>query len=574
MIEGKIIRIDLSTLTIKEEEAPEEYKYLGGRGLTSTILLREVDPTCHPLSEENKLVIAPGLLAGTFLSSSNRLSVGAKSPLTGGIKESNSGGVVAYKLARLGIKAIILEGKLKKENELIGIKIDKNGVSFEDLSYLKGCTVYYSAEKLFEKYGRNVGLMIIGPAGEMKLPAATINVTDVDGEPCRTLARGGLGAVMGSKGIKAIIVDDSDVKVETNEKIKTVIRKFALALKENPVTGESLAKYGTAGTLMIVNNLGGLPTRNFSQGTFEKAENISGETLYETISKRGGMPSHNCMPGCVIRCSNKYVDENGKPIVGSLEYETLCLLGSNLGIGSLDQIAILNKLCNDYGVDTIEIGVTLGVLAEAGLMEFGDFERAKELIEEIGKGTPLGRLIGSGATVCGKVFGVERVPVVKNQGMAAYDPRVIKGNGVTYATSPMGADHTAGNTITMNVDHLDPKGKIEISRDLQIITAVFDSLGLCIFTMRVVLQHPELLEEILEAFGWKTTFEELKQVSKLILLREREFNRRAGFTKAHDRLPEFMKKEPLPPHNVVFDIDDKELDRVFDFADPELLQKL
>ena len=561
----KILRINMSELTIKEEIAADKYKYLGGRGLTSSILLDEVNAGCYPLGEENKLIIAPGLLAGTTLSSSNRLSVGAKSPLTGGIKESNSGGTVAYKLARLGIKAIIFEGKSEQPIPLT-IKIDKNGITFEKDPEIKGHNCYYSAEKLFEKYGSKVGIMVIGSAGERRLATACINCTDTNGEPCRVLGRGGMGAVMGSKGIKAIIIDDKEVQsnLQKDPKIKELIKKFAGELRGNIVTGEFFPKYGTARTLMIVNSLGGLPTRNFSLGTFEKAENISGEKMAELISSRGGKTTHNCMPGCVIRCSNTFVDKNGAKVVSSLEYETLCLMGSNLGIDNLDDIAILNKLCNDYGVDTMDIGAALGVLAEAGIMEFGDANKAIELVKEIGKGTNLGRIIASGAGTCGKVYGIERVPVVKNQAMAAYDPRVIKGNGVTYATSPMGADHTYANTIILQIDHLDPKGKVEASKNLQIFTAVLDTLGFCIFTARAFLTNPSFLEEIVNAYtGWKVTFDELNEMGKTILLKERKFNEKAGFTKFHDRLPGYFKREPLKPNNVVFDVKDEELDTIF-----------
>lgn len=561
----KILRINMSELTIKEEIAADKYKYLGGRGLTSSILLDEVNAGCYPLGGENKLIIAPGLLAGTTLSSSNRLSVGAKSPLTGGIKESNSGGTVAYKLARLGIKAVIFEGKSEQAIPLT-IKIDKNGITFEKDPEIKGYNCYYSAEKLFEKYGSKVGIMVIGSAGERRLATACINCTDTNGEPCRVLGRGGMGAVMGSKGIKAIIIDDKEVQsnLQKDPKIKELIKKFAGELRGNIVTGEFFPKYGTARTLMILNSLGGLPTRNFSLGTFEKAENISGEKMAELISSRGGKTTHNCMPGCVIRCSNTFVDKNGAKVVSSLEYETLCLMGSNLCIDNLDDIAILNKLCNDYGVDTMDIGAALGVLAEAGIMEFGDANKAIELVKEIGKGTNLGRIIASGAGTCGKVYGIERVPVVKNQAMAAYDPRVIKGNGVTYATSPMGADHTYANTITLQIDHLDPKGKVEASKNLQIFTAVLDTLGFCIFTGRAFLTKPSFLEKIVNAYiGWKVTFDELNEMGKTIVLKERKFNEKAGFTKFHDRLPGYFKREPLKPNNVIFDVKDEELDTIF-----------
>jgi len=563
----KILRINMSELTIKEEIAADKYKYLGGRGLTSSILLDEVNAGCYPLGDENKLIVAPGLLAGTTLSSSNRLSVGAKSPLTGGIKESNSGGTVAYKLARLGIKAVIFEGKSVQEIPLT-IKIDKNGITFEKDPEIKGCNCYYSTEKLFEKYGSKVGIMVIGTAGERNLLTACINCTDTNGEPCRVLGRGGMGAVMGSKGIKAIIVDDKEIQNDMQKKpeIKELIKEFAKKLKGNVVTGEFFPKYGTARTIMILNSLGGLPTKNFSLGKYEKAENISGEKMAEIISSRGGKTTHNCMPGCVIRCSNTFVDKNGEKVVSSLEYETLCLMGSNLCIDNLDDIAILNKLCNDYGVDTMDVGVALGVLAEAetGIMEFGDACKAIELVKEIGKGTPIGRIIASGAGMCGKIYGVERVPVVKNQAMAAYDPRVIKGNGVTYATSTMGADHTFANTITLQTNHLDPKGKVEASKNLQIFTAVLDSLGFCIFTGRILSSEPGFLEKIVNTYtGWNVTFEELKEMGKSVVLKERKFNKKAGFTKIHDRVPDYFTREPLKPTNAIFDIKDEELDQMF-----------
>lgn len=563
-MEKRIIEIDLDTTTVHEISVPRKYGHLGGRGLTSTIIWEETDPLCHPLSPENLIVFAPGLLAGSALSSSNRLSAGAKSPLTGTIKESNSGGVVGHKLARLGIKALKIRGKSKEC--LVGIKVGAKGVCFEDLSDLKGRGTYESAQMLRERYGPRSGLILVGPAGEMGLCAACLCVTDPEGEPCRNLGRGGLGAVLGRKGVKAIITDDEGVKADLTQEAKQLIRRFASALREHPVTGEKFARYGTVMTLLNVNGLGGLPTHNFSSGSFEHAEKIGADTLYETIKSRGGLFKHGCMPGCVIQCSNKYVNRDGSPLVGSLDFETVCLLGSNIGLADLDEIATLNRLCNDIGIDTMETGAALGVLAEAGVMQFGDYERAKALIGELNEGTPLGRILGSGAVTCGRVFGVERVPAVKGQGMAAYDPRAIKGMGLTYEMSPMGADHTAGNAIVLSVDHLDPKAQLDPVRNLHIETMVMDTLGLCLFTGRVSLDRTEFIEEAVSAFaGWSVTFEGLKNQAKELLLRERDFNRRAGFSKADDRLPPFMLTEPLGPNNCVFDISEEDEDRFYDF---------
>lgn len=563
----KIVDIDLTSLSLREQEAPEELRCLGGRGLTSTLIHREVDPLCHPLAPENLLVIAPGLLAGTGLSSANRLSAGAKSPLTGGIKESNSGGTAAFKLARLGIRALKIHGAAPR-GKVLGLHVSREGVRFEDLGFAAGKGTYEAAAALRERFGERVGLILCGPAGEMRMATACLNVTDPEGEPCRNLGRGGLGAVAGSKGLKAIILDDSGAEFRPHdpEATKDLVRRFAARLKEHPVTGEKFPKYGTAMTLMNVNKLGGLPTRNFSAGSFERAEALSGETLYQTILGRGGQYAHGCMPGCVIRCSNKYVDSSGRPLVGSLDFETIGLLGANLAIGDLDQVAELNKLCNDIGVDTMETGAALGVLAEAGVFNFGDFPRVRSLIAEIGQATPLGRLIASGAAACGRAYGLARVPVVKGQSMAAYDPRVIKGMGLTYALSPMGADHTAGNAITLEVDPSDPRVQLEPVRQLHLKYTAMDCLGFCIFTGRVSLANPELIEQAVSAIaGWTASFAELLEMGKDILRLERDFNRRAGFTAAHDRLPEFMLREPLPPGGGIFDVPQADLDRFYDF---------
>ena len=563
----RIVEIDLGTRSLRVQDAPRDLLRLGGRALTSTLIHRETNPLCHPLSADNLLVIAPGLLAGTGLSSANRLSAGAKSPLTGGIKESNSGGTAAFKLARLGIQALKIRGAARR-GACVGLHVSRESVRIEDLGFAAGLGTYAAADALRARFGRQVGLILAGPAGEMRMSTACLNVTDPQGEPCRNLGRGGLGAVAGAKGLKAVIIDDSGAEFQPFDlpATKELMKRFATALKEHPVTGEKFPKYGTAMTVMNVNKLGGLPTRNFSAGSFEGAESLSGETLYQTISSRGGEYAHGCMPGCVIRCSNKYVDAQGRPLVGSLDFETIGLLGANLGIGELDQVAELNKLCNDLGVDSMETGVALGVLAEAGVFRFGDFPRVRALIEEIGQGTPLGRLIGSGSVACGRAYGVSRVPAVKGQGMAAYDPRAIKGMGLTYALSPMGADHTAGNAITLAVDPMDPRVQLEPVRDLHLKYTLMDSLGLCIFTGRVSLANPELIEQAVRAVtGWQASFAELLELGKEVLRREREFNRSAGFTAAHDRLPEFMLREALPPNNGVFDVPQADLDRFYDF---------
>jgi len=251
-------------------------------------------------------------------------------------------------------------------------------------------------------------------------------------------------------------------------------------------------------------------------------------------------------------------------IVSPLEYETIGLLGSNLGISDLETIGRMNYKVNDLGLDSIDIGAALGVVAEAGLMDWGDGIRAMELIDEIRAGTPLGRIIGSGAALSGKILGIERVPVVKGQAMSAYEPRSIKGTGVTFATSPQGADHTSGLTIRAKVNHLDPKGQADLSRTIQINMAGYDTLGACIFAGFGFTSAPESIRDLLNArYGWNLDSNVLQNLGRETLLMEREFNRRAGFTKEDDRLPEWMCREPVPPFNAVFDVPDQDLDDIF-----------
>jgi aldehyde:ferredoxin oxidoreductase len=262
----------------------------------------------------------------------------------------------------------------------------------------------------------------------------------------------------------------------------------------------------------------------------------------------------------------KQVSQAGKPIVGTLQYETIALVGSNLGLGNLDDVALLNYMCNDFGLDTIETGAALGIALEAGLAKFGDVEDIIGLLKQVGEGTVLGRVIGNGAVMTGRVLGIRHVPATLGQSMPGYDPRSLKGNGVTYATSPQGADHTAGNAFgaRKEVNPLAVQGQKELSLKLQIIAAMLDSTGLCLFARPPVLADPQLLVDMINGiYGWGWTKEDADRVHRDVLRTELEFNRRAGFTSADYRIPEYMREEPLAPHNAIFDVPDSELDAVF-----------
>ncbi|HON86557.1 MAG TPA: aldehyde ferredoxin oxidoreductase C-terminal domain-containing protein [Syntrophorhabdaceae bacterium] len=576
----KILRINMGAKSGPEISITPigEYAGLGGRGLTSAIISKEVPPACHPLSAFNKLVIAPGLLSGTRAAMSGRISIGCKSPLTGGIKEANAGGQPSQVLARLGYAAIVIEGK-PEADDLYKVFINKDGIKIEKDNSLRMLGNYATVEKMKEEYGDKIACISIGPAGEMRLAAASIACTDMELRPTRHAGRGGVGAVMGSKGVKVIVIDDTGTTMREPKDHDRFIKanaRFIEGLRKHPVTGEALPAYGTNVLTNILNEAGGYPTYNFREGRFAGAAKISGETEAAIETERGGLATHGCHHGCVIRCSGIFHDKDGRYLTKQPEYETVWAHGGNCGIDDMDKIAMLDFLDDDIGLDTIEMGATIGVAMEAGLIKFGDADGAIELIKEVGKGTALGRIIGSGAAVTGKAFGVEKVPVVKGQALPAYDPRAVHGIGVTYATSPMGADHTAGYAVATNilkvggfVDPLKPEGQIELSRNLQIATAAIDSTGMCLFIAFAVLDQPETFEALLEMlnafYGLNLTPDDVVALGKNILTMERTFNRLAGFTNVHDRLPDFFKREAVPPHNVTFEIKDEELDTVFNW---------
>jgi len=559
----KLIRVDMSKKEVKIQEVPSVYKNLGGRSFTSQITADEVPPTCHPLGPNNKLTITIGMFAGTSFPCSGRLSIGGKSPLTWGVKESNVGGTASWKLARIGVKAIIIEGLPNYNHNLYLLRLAKDKSELIPTDGFSKMGTYQLVSELRKQYGENIGVIANGPAGELMLSAAGIGVTDTEGNPCDYAGRGGMGAVLGSKKIKAIIIDDkngSEKKIPIHDKkrfsgIAKEITKQLLHLKK------AMTDYGTAIEILISNKLRYLPTENYRFGEFVGAAKISGEAMYSIIKERGGKNAKPCMHGCPIRCSNTYNDGMGRYLTSSLEYETIALLGSNLGIDDLDIIAEMDRLCDDFGLDTMEIGAAIGVAMEAGLLSFGDSKKAIELIREVVKGTPFGRIIGNGVEVTGKIFAVRRTPSVKGQGLAAYDPRGNKGMGVTYMSSTMGADHTAGCVIPGRTGFdsskayslLMPDGLEELSLDLQVMAAIFDHMGICFF----VGLEPQTIRKLVDlynaGYGTKITFEDLVEMGRNVLRVEKSFNEKAGIVPVH-HLPEFLENEPLPPHNTVFDV--------------------
>ncbi|MCY3882059.1 MAG: aldehyde ferredoxin oxidoreductase [Chloroflexi bacterium] len=558
----RIIRVDMTTGDVTEAAAPEAYARLGGRALTSRMLLEETDARIHPLSEAAKLFIAPGLLAGTAVTTSGRTSFGFKSPLTGGTKEANVGGQLGHRLARLGIKAIVVSGA--SPNGWRRLDIDGKGVRLSSADDLAGRSNYDLHRELVGEALRTRAAATIGPAGEHRMSSASVAVTDPEGRPTRHAARGGPGAVMGAKGLKAIVVDDAEgvrtVPGENAKEFKGEVVKFSKMVLDDPRV-HNTSRYGTAGVIKFVNreNVLSMPTRNHRKGSWEEAHFISGQVIEELGKERGGkmLP---CMAGCIIKCAILYNDEHGEHVTTALEFETIALLGSNLEIGPADAVAELDRLCDDIGLDTIEVGNAIGVAMEAGVLEWGDWEGTKRLLDEdVRGGTPLGRIIGGGTAHVAATYGIDRVPVVKGQGLPAWEPRTLKGMGITYCSSPQGADHTAGMVTARGAT---PDTLVKQSRQEQLTMMAVDSVGVCQFTNAL---PGDMAAFISERFGEPVSEDELLEASRAAIETEREFNRRAGFDREDDRLPQWLRDEalPLPDGPSAFDIEDALIDEVW-----------
>lgn len=578
------VRVNMTDLTYQVTEVPEKYKYFAGRALTSNVVADEVPPLCHPLGPNNKLVFSAGFVTGTSAPTAARISVGGKSPLTGGIKEANAGSSWGADLAVMQIRGLIIEGQPQEKGKFWGIHLTWDGkpkIEFFDADEYTQKKLSEIYPPVYEKFGERVSICSVGSAAEYGYCNSGVVFNDQAKRPSRYAGRGGLGAVMASKGLKFIVLDRQGAPgVEMVDKalFEEGRKKMIDALRTHAITKPKggLNSYGTAILINIMNEAGGLPTRNFSGGRFEGAPHIAGEAIFETNKERKGKEiyNHACSPGCIVQCSNTVYDENGGEITSCLEYESAWALGANCGINNLDDVAMLNHLCNEYGLDTIETGTTLAVAMDAGVIPFGDSKAAINLVHEMGKGTPLGRILGAGTETAGRVYGVTNVPVVKGQSIPAYEPRAVKGIGITYATSTMGADHTAGYTIAPEIlgvmgkqDPLSPEGKAALSRAFQATTAFIDSSGHCLFIAFAILDiatgYQGMIDEANGILGTQWTAEDIVKFGAEVLKVERKFNEAAGIGKAADRLPEFMTRDPLPPHNQIFDVPEDALDSVF-----------
>jgi len=561
----RLIRVDMTAGTAAIDPYPEAWTLLGGRALSARILLEECDPGCDPLGPDNVLVLAPGVLAGTAAPTSGRLSVGAKSPLTNGIKEANVGGNPGQDLMKLGYRGIVVKGQPADPERRYALEVTAEDVRLVPADAHKGKWNYALIADLTQEYSKTASFISIGPAGELRLTGASVACTDheQDRHPARHAGRGGLGAVMGSKGLKYVSVDAEKRPVRRPAKTKEFYalgKKYTKTYLEGPAQ-EPFPKWGTSAIVAEADTLYTFPYRNRVEGRSPDVETLDGMRIVESFETRGG-GMHNCMTGCIVKCSNIVHDAEGKYKTSALEFETLTLLGSNCAIASWEDVADLDRLCDELGLDTIETGAAIAIYMDSGGLEFGDAEGAKRILREVAEGTELGRAIGNGAVAIGRKTGHHRVPAVKGQAIPAWDPRPLKAAGVTYCTSAMGADHTAGLIVEPGQPY---EEAVRASQESQILNAVCDSSGFCQFLMPNLDEMREFIGLFL---GEEVTREQIADLGWRCLEDEWEFNRRAGFGPDDDLMPECMKQDAIGPAKLVWDMDPELVARVYERFEP------
>jgi aldehyde:ferredoxin oxidoreductase len=554
---GKILRVNLTKGEWRVEELDRNVaeKFIGGRGLGSKILYDEIDPKVDPLSPDNKLILATGPLTGTSASAAGRYMAITKSPLTGTIACSNSGGHFGAELKFAGFDLIVIEGKSK---DPVYLYIEDGKVEIRDAKHLWGKTTHEATDQILSETDMDARVACIGPAGEKLVRFACI-INDKH----RAAGRSGVGAVMGSKNLKAVAVKGSgSVQVADKEAFRKATLDGFQKVKANPVSSQGLPAYGTAILINIINQSGILPTRNFQEGVFEGAEKISGETIAEQILVRN-RACFACPIACgrVVRVTNpKYACFSEGP-----EYESDWALGACCGVDNIDAIGKANYFCDILGIDPISAGVTIACgmeLFEKGIvskeevgrsLNFGDPDAMVEMVKAIGYREGFGDTLAEGSYRVAERYGHPEYSMsVKKQEFPAYDARGAQGMGLEYATSNRGACHVRGYMISPEIlgspQKLDPfetEEKAGWTKTFQDLTAVVDSSGICLFNT-FAFGAPEILEYLKAATGVKMTLEELMKAGERIWNLERLFNLRAGISSKEDRLPDRLLKEPMP----------------------------
>ena len=567
----KVLRVNLSDGTCASEPLNMEWahEYLGQRGLATKYLVEETDPKVDPLSPDNKMIFATGPLTGTAAPTSGRWSVLCKSPLTGAIACSNSGGFFGAELKNAGWDMVIFEGASPNP---VYLDIKNDQAELKDASDLWGKRVWDAEKELIERSGDSDSRVAsIGPAGENgNLFSAVVN--DLD----RAAGRSGVGAVMGSKNLKAVICRGTvGVKVNDPMAFMQAVSSSNKILEENAVTGEGLPTYGTQVLMNVINEIGASPTHNARDVQFEGAKNISAEAMAaprESDGEANLVSNHACF-GCPISCARRSKMDPNNPLIadkeryqvtsGGLEYEAAWALGNATGVDDLEALTYCNFLCNDYGMDPISLGSTIAAAmelyevgaisdAETGGVElkFGNTDALVKMVEAAGTGEGFGKEIGQGSKrLCEKYGKPELSMTVKGQEFPAYDPRAIQGMGLTYATSNRGACHLRSYTVASEVlgipEKTDPHvadGKAGLVKAFQDLTAAVDSSGTCIFTT-FALGADDIAPEVDAACEGDWSTENMLKAGERIWNMERLYNIEAGFTGADDNLPQRLLKD-------------------------------
>lgn len=545
---GKILDINLTDGSIETVPLDMEMArlFLGGRGLGARLLWDLVGPEVEPLSPENVLIFTTGPITASGSQTSNRFNVSTKSPLTGAILHANSGGWWGMQFKRTGYDALIVRGKAERPAL---IEITPHGVVIKDSDHIWGKTVFETTEALGQNRNKR-NVLCIGPAGENM-----VRISAIMNDKERALARGGAGAVMGSKNLKAIVVEgDQKIKPADKDLFKFMLYETGKLLKASPLTSQALPEFGTAVVMNVVNEIGALPTRNFQQSQFESADKISGEAITDTI-----LVKNQACWACPITCTRISKTKSGKEGEGP-EFETAWAFGAQCGVDDLDVIAEANFLCNDLGLDTISMGNTIGCameLAEKGFIKedigFGQTDQLLELIRATAYRSGIGADMADGSFRMAKKYGAPELSMsVKKLELPAYDPRGMQGQGLVFATGNRGACHETGNMLGPEVlalprliDRFATQGKAGIVSVHQNSAAVIDSLVYCKFTNMAVAE--EFFARTLSSVtGEHFTVDDLMTVGERVWTLERLYNLREGFTQEDDTLPDRLLNEPVP----------------------------
>lgn len=546
---GKIDRINLSTGKISVEDLPQKtaVDYLGGRGLGARILYDEVGPSVEPYSPDNLLIFTTGPLTGTKAPSSSRFSVTTKSPLTGTILDSNCGGKAGLRLKDAGYDALIISGKAAKP---VCIIVDEKGIKIQDAGQLWGKDVNETTDILLGQAANplTASVACIGPAGENLVRfAAVIN------DKSKAVGRGGVGAVMGSKNLKAVVTSGESKQIAADqETLDFIVYEARKVIKQSPITSIGLPTYGTSALVRVMDMMGAFPSYNFTESIFEHLNDISGEMLREKLF----IKQKACW-GCPIGCKRETKTANGTG--EGPEYESLWALGPECGIHDLEAIADANYLCNRLGLDTISTGVTIGCameLEKRGIADegvrFGDAKSMLKAVGDIAYRRNHGDALAEGSRRMAEKHGAKEFAMqAKSMEFPAYEPRAMGVQGLSFATSNRGGCHLRGNMLGPEmlgvpkiVDHSGATGTVGLLIYHQHISAAFDSLGVCKFAGFAV--SDELLARMMTAItGIEFVPQNLHHAGERIWNLERLYNLREGFTSKDDTLPKRLMEEPL-----------------------------